>query len=121
MPLPPARLYGKTWQGDGIGGKGILAVELERGEQRIFAINTHLQSQYPGSNYADVREAQLIEVREFVSNSYSSLPAIVAGDFNTDSRESLYSHVTALGTDLTEDARQKSNVGTTANPRDGHP
>src|SRR5580704_2942172 len=111
----------KIWEGDGLGGKGVLAVELERGEQRIFAVNTHLQSQYSGSSYAEIREAQLIEVRNFVSNSYSSLPAIVAGDFNTDWREPLYSNVTALGTDLTADARQLSNSGTTANTRDGRP
>jgi endonuclease/exonuclease/phosphatase family metal-dependent hydrolase len=109
----------KIWEGDGLGGKGVLAVELECGEQRLFAINTHLQSQYSGSNYAEVREAQLTEVRKFVSNSYSSLSAIIAGDFNTDARDSFYSHVTALGTDLTADARQLSNSGTTANPRDG--
>ncbi len=91
----------KVWEGDGLGGKGILTVELERGEQRICAVNTHLQSQYPGSDYAEVREAQLIELREIVSHFHASLPAIVAGDFNTDSRESLYSLVAALGTDLT--------------------
>ena len=106
----------KIWEGDGIGGKGILAVELKRGGQRIFAVDTHLQSQYSGSNYAEIREAQLIEVREFVSNSHASLPAIVAGDFNTDSRESLYSYVTALGTDLTADARRLGGGGTTVNP-----
>jgi endonuclease/exonuclease/phosphatase family metal-dependent hydrolase len=111
----------KIWEGDGLGGKGILSVELERGEQRISAVNTHLQSQYSGSNYAGIREAQLIELREFISNSHSSLPAIVAGDFNTDSRESLYSYVTALGTDLTADARRPGHRGTTANPRDGRP
>jgi|ERR1700722_9872946 len=111
----------KIQEGDGLGGKGVLSVELERGEHRISAINTHLQSQYSGSNYAEIREAQLIELREFVSNSHASLPAIVAGDFNTDSREPLYSYVTALGTDLTFDARQLSNRGTTANPREGRP
>jgi endonuclease/exonuclease/phosphatase family metal-dependent hydrolase len=109
----------KIWEGDGLGGKGVLTVELERGEQRIFAVNTHLQSQYPGSSYAEIREAQLIEVRNFVSNFYSSIPSIVAGDFNTDASEPLYSYVTALGTDLTADARLLSNSGTTANPRDG--
>src|SRR5579863_2876193 len=29
----------KIWEGDGIGGKGVLAVELDRGEQRICAVN----------------------------------------------------------------------------------
>src|SRR5208283_3582479 len=45
----------KVWEGDGLGGKGILTVELERGEQRICVVNTHLQSQYPGIDYADIR------------------------------------------------------------------
>lgn len=105
----------KIWQGDGLGGKGVLTVELERGEQRIRAVNTHLQSQYPGSDYAAVREAQLIELGEIVPRSDASVPAIVAGDFNTDSRESLYSLVAALGIDLTAEAREQSKHGTTAN------
>jgi endonuclease/exonuclease/phosphatase family metal-dependent hydrolase len=129
IPCSPPQFYAfaasapiwKIWEGDGLGGKGVLVVELERGGLRIFAINTHLQSQYSGSNYAEVREAQLIEVRDLVSESYSSLPAIVAGDFNTDAREPLYSHVTALAADLTAEARELSNSGTTANPRDGRP
>jgi endonuclease/exonuclease/phosphatase family metal-dependent hydrolase len=111
----------KIWEGDGLGGKGILTVELECGEQRICAVNTHLQSQYSGSNYSEVREAQLTELGRVVSNFHASVPAIVAGDFNTDARESLYSHVAALGTDLTAEARQLSKCGTTANPRDGRP
>ncbi len=32
----------RVWEGDGLGGKGVLTVELERGEQRICAVNTHL-------------------------------------------------------------------------------
>src|ERR1019366_5176628 len=100
----------KVWEGDGLGGKGILTVELERREQRICAVNTHLQSQYPGIDYAGVREAQLIELRE-----------IVAGDFNTDSRESLYSLIAALGTDLTAEARERSNLGTYADSHDQRP
>jgi|HubBroStandDraft_1064217.scaffolds.fasta_scaffold24125_4 endonuclease/exonuclease/phosphatase family metal-dependent hydrolase len=111
----------KIWEGDGLGGKGVLAVDLERGEQRICAVNTHLQSQYSGSNYDDVREAQLIELREFVSRFHPSRLTIVAGDFNTDCRESLYSRVEALGTDLTVEARVPGNPGTTANPRGGRP
>jgi endonuclease/exonuclease/phosphatase family metal-dependent hydrolase len=109
----------KIWEGDGLGGKGVLTVELERGEQRIRAVNTHLQSQYSGSDYSEVRESQLIELGKVISNFDASVPAIVAGDFNTDARESLYSHIAALGTDLTAETRQLTNCGTTANPRDG--
>jgi endonuclease/exonuclease/phosphatase family metal-dependent hydrolase len=111
----------KIWEGDGLGGKAVLSVELKNGEQRICAINTHLQSQYSGSNYTEVREAQLIELGQVVSRFHPSLPALVAGDFNTDCRESLYSRVEALGTDLTAEARMRGNPGTTANPRDGRP
>jgi endonuclease/exonuclease/phosphatase family metal-dependent hydrolase len=111
----------KIWEGDGLGRKGVLSVELENGEQRICAINTHLQSQYSGSNYAKVREAQLIELGKVVSQFHPSLPALVAGDFNTDFRESLYAHVKALGTDLTAEARAPGNPGTTVNPRGGRP
>jgi len=111
----------RVWEGDGLGGKGVLTVELERGEQRICAVNTHLQAQYRGIDHAEVREAQLIELRKIVSHSHPSLPAIVAGDLNTDSREPLYSHVAALGTDLTAEARELCNRGTTADPLDGRP
>jgi endonuclease/exonuclease/phosphatase family metal-dependent hydrolase len=109
----------KIWEGDGLGGKGVLTVALERGEQRICAVNTHLQSQYSGSSYSEVREAQLIDLGKVVANVDASVLSIVAGDFNTDAQESLYSHIAALGTDLTAEARQLSNYGTTANPRAG--
>ena len=104
----------KIWEGDGLGGKGVLTVELERDEQRICAVNTHLQSQYPGIDYAVVREAQLIELGEVVSRLDESVPAIVAGDLNTNSSESLYSLVAALGVDLTSATRDLSDRGTTA-------
>jgi len=111
----------KIWEGDGLGGKGILTAEFERGAERICAVNTHLQSQYPGSDYARVRELQLIELGEVVSRLDSSVPAIVAGDLNTNSSESLYSLIAALGTDLTAAARESSNRGTTANSNHEHP
>ncbi len=111
----------KIWEGDGLGGKGVLTIELARGEQRICAVNTHLQSQYSGSNYDEVRETQLLELGKVASNIPPSLFAIIAGDLNTDSHESLYSHIAALGTDLTSEARRTSNPGTTANGRDGRP
>jgi endonuclease/exonuclease/phosphatase family metal-dependent hydrolase len=111
----------RVWEGDGLGGKGVLTVELERGEQRVCAVNTHLQAKYRGIDYAEVRQAQLIELREVVSHSRPSLPAIVAGDLNTDSREPLYSLVAGLGADLTAEAREQDNRGTTTDPLDGRP
>ncbi len=56
-----------------------------------------------------------------MSHSHPSLPAIVAGDLNTDSREPLYSLVAALGADLTADARELCTRGTTTDPLDGRP
>jgi endonuclease/exonuclease/phosphatase family metal-dependent hydrolase len=111
----------RVWEGDGLGGKGVLTVELERGAARICAVNTHLQSQYSGIDYAEIREAQLVELRDVVSHLKPTRPAIVAGDFNTDPRESLYSIVAALGRDLTAEARDLYKNGTTANPREGRP
>lgn len=106
----------RVWEGDGLGGKGVLTVDLERGEQRVCTVNTHLQSQYPGLEYAAVREAQLSQVREVVSRLDASMLTIVAGDLNTDSSEPLYSRIAALGRDLTVAAREISNDGTIANP-----
>jgi endonuclease/exonuclease/phosphatase family metal-dependent hydrolase len=105
----------RVWEGDGLGGKGILTVEVQHGEECVYAVNTHLQSQYHPIDHAAVREAQLIEVGEVVSRLDKSIPAIVAGDFNTDAREPLYSHIAALGSDLTATTRAQSNCGTTAN------
>ncbi|MGH7924047.1 MAG: endonuclease/exonuclease/phosphatase family protein [Candidatus Binatus sp.] len=107
----------KIWQGDGLGGKGVLTVQLERDDMRISAVDTHLQSQYSGVDYSAVRQAQLIEVREVVARLGQAQPAIVAGDFNTDTHERLYSQVAVLGTDLTADARKIYQRGTTANHR----
>lgn len=105
----------RVWEGDGLGGKGVLTVEVEHGEDRVYAVNTHLQSQYHPIDRAAVREAQLIEVCEVVSRLDNSIPAIVGGDFNTDAREQLYSHIAALGSDLTATTRAQSHCGTTAN------
>jgi endonuclease/exonuclease/phosphatase family metal-dependent hydrolase len=111
----------KIWEGDGFAGKGVLSVELERGDRRIRVVNAHLQAEYTGTNYTEVRRAQLIQLREVVSHFDAATPAIVAGDLNTDSAETLYSLIAALGTDLTTEARALPNRGTTANPRGGRP
>ena len=57
----------KIWEGDGLSGKGALIVSLEHNGERLFAVDTHLQSQYPGSDYLSVREAQLSQLGEFVA------------------------------------------------------
>ena len=57
----------KIWEGDGLSGKGALIVSLERNGERVFAVNTHLQAEYPSSNYSSVREAQLSQLAEFLA------------------------------------------------------
>ena len=69
----------RIWEGDGLAGKGVLTVELGRGERRINVVNAHLQSQYSGQDYSEVREAQLGELAKVVSKIHPSVPAIVAG------------------------------------------
>ncbi len=46
---------------------------------------------------------------------------MVAGDFNTDSRESLYPLVAALGIDLTAEERERCNRGTNVDSHDERP
>jgi len=109
----------KIWEGDGLSGKGALIVSLERNGERVFAVNTHLQAQYPGADYLSVREAQLSQLGEFVAGLDQGMPAIIAGDFNTDCREPLYARIAEMGIDLTADGRGER--GTNFDLRDGKP
>ncbi|MGH7815421.1 MAG: endonuclease/exonuclease/phosphatase family protein [Candidatus Binataceae bacterium] len=109
----------KFWEGDGLSGKGALVLNFERGGDRFTVVNTHMQSPYPGIDYAAVRESQLAELGGIVANLDRAAPVIVAGDFNTDPREPLYSAIAALGTDLTVDLRERSGCGTIFDWRDG--
>jgi endonuclease/exonuclease/phosphatase family metal-dependent hydrolase len=120
----------KVWEGDGFGGKGILILEVQRGAQRAFVLNTHLQSQYPSSDYVQVRESQLRELQELVlkltreeaiAQPEQTVPIVIAGDFNTDSSEPLYSYIAGLGIDLTAGVRRESGCGTNLDLKDGKP
>jgi endonuclease/exonuclease/phosphatase family metal-dependent hydrolase len=111
----------KIWEGDGLGGKGVLIVDLERDGQRVLFVDTHLQSQYDASDYCAVRESQLGELHAIVSQLDQTVPILVTGDFNTDWREPLYSRLAKLGTDLTAQARQQCDRGTVFDIKDGKP
>jgi endonuclease/exonuclease/phosphatase family metal-dependent hydrolase len=103
----------KVWEGDGLGRKGLLSAEIRRDGQRFIIVNTHLQSQYPCNDYLGVREAQITELGRFLERLDPEAPALVAGDFNTDSKESrLYNTIVAMGADLTEETRRRSGCGT---------
>ena len=103
----------KVWQGDGIAGKGFLTVKLDGWGRKIFIVDTHLQSQYPGDDYKNIRSDQLEQLREGIKQ-LTVLPVLIAGDFNTDSKESeSYQAVTAIGVDLTKQFRDQCQCGTT--------
>jgi len=109
----------KIWEGDGISGKGALIVSLERNGERLFAVDTHLQSQYAGSDYFTVRDAQLRQLGTLVARLDQRVPAIIAGDFNTDCGEPLYSRIAEMGIDLAAQARE--GRGTNFDLCDGRP
>jgi endonuclease/exonuclease/phosphatase family metal-dependent hydrolase len=105
----------RFWEGDGLGGKGILAVQLCRDGETLVIANTHLQAQYPhrGRAYPSVRRAQLAQLARWLGQLGAEEPVLLAGDFNTTPAESLYAaHVVVLGRDLTEPARQQVGGGT---------
>ena len=106
----------KVWQGDGIAGKGFLTVKLDVWGRKIFIVDTHLQSQYGGDDYTDIRLDQLEQLREEIK-PLTFLPVLIAGDFNTDSRDAgeskTYQAVTAIGADLTKQFRDQCQCGTT--------
>jgi endonuclease/exonuclease/phosphatase family metal-dependent hydrolase len=93
-------------EGDGLSGKGILAVELRRDAETLLAVNTHLQAQYGERGYANVRRRQLEQLGAFVRRAGEAVPLLLAGDLNTLPEENLYdSHIASLGEDLTAEER----------------
>ncbi len=100
-------------EGDGISGKGILAVELRRSTERLVAVNTHLQAQYGDRRYTDIRRAQLAQLAAFLERAGAGSSLLLAGDLNTEAGEELYhSHVAPLGEDLTAEERRLHGGGT---------
>lgn len=94
-------------EGDGLSGKGILAVELRREAETLLAVNTHLQAQYGTRGYAEVRRRQLEQLAAFVRRADGAAPLLLAGDLNTLPDEDLYaSHIAPLGHDLTAEERR---------------
>lgn len=106
-------------EGDGLSGKGALAVEVEADDLSLVAVNTHLQAQYGERRYGDVRRAQLEQLAAFVAAAAAGRPLLLAGDLNTEAGEELYgTHVVPLGLDLTAEER-RARGGTTCFDRRG--
>ena len=111
----------RFWEGDGLGQKGILSLDLLCDNSTISVIDTHLQSQYSGLDYYSVRQSQIRELQSIVSARSGDSSVLIAGDFNTDAREPLYSSLVSLGVDMTADARQGCKCGTIVDQPGGIP
>ena len=97
----------KLNEGDGLAGKGILAVEVRRDDERLLVIDTHLQAGYGARRYPEVRRAQLEQLTAFVERAGRDAPLLIGGDLNTEPDEDLYrDHIAPLGSDLTEVERR---------------
>jgi endonuclease/exonuclease/phosphatase family metal-dependent hydrolase len=106
VPFDAAAPWHRLAEWDGIAKKGMLLVRLERGEQSVGIVDTHLQSRYPqyGRTYSAIRRRQLEQLARTVDATFGRRAAIVAGDLNTapNERRVLYaSHVAPLGDDRT--------------------
>jgi endonuclease/exonuclease/phosphatase family metal-dependent hydrolase len=118
----PYEAHAPWWrllEGDGASGKGYLTVHLAYDGRPFDLIDTHLQSQYPGDDHRAVRAAQVAQLRGGVSRMDPAVPLIIAGDFNTDWREDLYSSAAVLGADLTEEFHRRCGCGTVFDSQDG--
>lgn len=67
----------------------IITIVMQVGSRQLFVFNTHLQASHSDGNghiYRSVRELQLRQLRDFISDvtRHSSVPWILAGDFNVD-------------------------------------
>ncbi len=110
-------------EGDGIAGKGALAVELRRGRQSLTVVDTHLQAQYPhwGRRYPRQRQAQLQQLNRFLDRSFAAAAVLIAGDFNTStSDDPCASALAPVGRDLTVEERNSCRRGTHFDTASGH-
>ena len=91
---------------DGIAKKGMLLLNLARGDESLAVVDTHMQTSYArhGRYYAKVRRRQLAQLSSMLATVFSDRPTILGGDFNTaatDARGLYQSWVAPLGDDRT--------------------
>jgi endonuclease/exonuclease/phosphatase family metal-dependent hydrolase len=106
----------KLWEGDGLGDKGVQGFTLSRDDFTCEVLNTHLQAAYEPGGYAEVRRAQLAELRA-LAEAPEGRPVLVAGDLNTTPDEPAWQEVGALR-DLTASAREACGCGTSVQPEE---
>lgn len=97
----------RIWEADGLAGKGALLLPVEhRSGERLWLVDTHLQSRYAGSDYHKVRRAQIHELTRWVGELGKAEPIVIAGDFNTPAdSDPLHESIASLGRDVTEEVR----------------
>lgn len=101
----------KIWEGDGFGDKGVQSFTLADEGMALRVLNTHLQAAYEPGGYAEVRRAQLVELRA-VAEAEPTLPVLVAGDFNTTPDEPGWQELRGFR-DLAAPLRESCRCGTT--------
>lgn len=118
-PFRAAAAWYRLNEGDGVAGKGMLAMEVRRGERALTVVNTHVQAQYLERAYTDVRREQLAQLAEFLDRVGRGTAMVFGGDLNTEAGEDLYrTHLAVLGTDLAA-AERAARGGTTCFDRKG--
>jgi endonuclease/exonuclease/phosphatase family metal-dependent hydrolase len=106
----------KVWEGDGLGDKGVQGFTVSKGGLAFDVLHTHVQAAYEAGGYAEVRRAQLRELRALVA-VVEGRPVLVAGDLNTTPDEPPWQEVADLR-DLTRELREACRCGTSV-PGDG--
>ena len=117
----------KFWEGDCIGGKGVLAAKVRFGDHFIWVANTHLIACYSASLEAgqsceetddngEYRAAQVKELRAFLDPLSKRTPTLVGGDFNFTRASRYYRSMSAPDTPSRPDrafarTRQFESVG----------
>jgi endonuclease/exonuclease/phosphatase family metal-dependent hydrolase len=83
----------KVWEGDALGRKGLLQLELRRNGEQLVVVNTHLQASYSPGGYTEVRRAQLAQLSRATRSVAAGVPVLVAGDLNIGASEPLYPEI----------------------------
>jgi endonuclease/exonuclease/phosphatase family metal-dependent hydrolase len=104
------------FQGDGLGDKGVQGFTLSREDFSVEVLNTHLQAAYESGGYAEVRRAQLAELRALTESS-KRRPVLLAGDLNTTPDDPAWQEFAGLR-DLTARLREACACGTSVYPEE---
>jgi hypothetical protein len=102
----------KLWEGDGLGRKGLLHLDLQRGGERLVVVNTHLQASYSPGGYTEVRRSQLAQLARSLDAVAAGVPVLVAGDLNVQPPEQIYGEIDREFEDLTAPFRERCACGT---------